>query len=324
MPSPNVPPPKVPQLNLKEVEDVNRREELEEFAYELSALKGEHCDESKVDAPELFCKVLGDASVTCVNAAAENPVTINSYKNCKTLYKAANRILENPKDTVTIDFAKDIPDANDEYYDDFEKPEDDDYHNDFEESEDDDYDNDFEEDYLDDFKTDNPSEGYSIELVKGNHAKNNDYLRRLTPGLQSTKLKIEGNKATLGPFFSKEEEKKAMSELFDGNTNYNKSSSGLWMVNGRRQDKNLDSDWFLKTKRVSVADKSTVSSLGTAKKGQPVRKQGQPVRKQGGKTRNRRHRRKSAKSSSKRIPRVVTKKHRRNRKTRKGKRKEKK
>jgi len=299
-------------------ESVQDKKKASKLSYKLFLLKREHCDNHD-NSTDADCTALGIASTACANAAAEEEQEEQeertSYQHCKKLYKEAKKTLKPPKD---------IPDANDEYYDDFEKPEDDDYHNDFEESEDDDYDNDFEEDYLDDFKTDNPSEGYSIELVKGEHAKNNDYLRRLTPGLQSTKLKIEGNKATLGPFFSKEEEEKAMSELFDGNTNYNKSSSGLWMVNGRQQDKNLDSDWFLKTKRVSVADKSTVSSLGTAKKGQPVRKQGQPVRKQGGKTRNRRHRRKSAKSSSKRIPRVVTKKHRRNRKTRKGKRKEKK
>jgi hypothetical protein len=314
MPSSNV--PQFTDEQMKQLENVRLREELEDLAEELYALKTQDCD-SDDNSTHILCKVLGDASAACENAAAEeNPVENNSYSKCKTLYKAANRILENPKDMKEIDFTDLIPHKNENIVDEYDEGHKEDYVDDDDDNDDDDapteYDDDFER-------------VYHITVVKGRTVTDSEhYFRRLTPGLQSTKLQIEGDKATLGPFFSKEEEEKAMSELFDGNTNYNKSSSGLWMVNGRQQDKNLDSDWFLKTKRVSVADKSTVSSLGTAKKGQPVRKQGQPVRKQGGKTRNRRHRRKSAKSSSKRIPRVVTKKHRRNRKTRKGKRKEKK
>lgn len=313
MPSPKVPPPNVPQLNLKTVKDDNRREELEDFAYELYALKTDKCDEPKKDeATEVFCTVFGNASTTCENAAAEKPVTKKSYTYCKGLYKNAKQILKHPKEMIITNFANYIPAADHEYEyeDDFEES-DEEYEEDFEES-----DEEYEEDFDDDtpiglVKGNNHPKVYSIKLVKGKHANNNDYLRRLTPGLQSPKLKIEGDKATLGPFQNDAEMQAAVSELFD-KSQYHKSSSGKWMFNGMKQDENLDSDWFLKTKKkVSVADKSTVSSDGRSVL-------------DGGKTRNRRHRRKSAKSSSKRIPRVVTKKHRRNRKTRKGKRKEKK
>ena len=233
-----------------------------------------------------------------------------SYQHCKKLYKEAKKTLKPPKDMTIIHFAKYIPAADHEYEDDVEES-DEEYEEDFEES-----DEEYEEDFDDDtpiglVKGNNHPKVYSIKLVKGKHANNNDYLRRLTPGLQSPKLKIEGDNATLGPFQNDAEMQGAVSELFD-KSQYHKSSSGKWMFNGMKQDENLDSDWFLKTKKkVSVADKSTLSSDGRSVLA-------------GGKTRNRRHRRKSAKSSSKRIPRVVTKKHRRNRKTRKGKRKEKK
>lgn len=204
--------------------------------------------------------------------------------------------LGNPTDVdEEIDFAALIQDP---YDDDFEEPE-----PELEEPKDE------EEEYEDDFHVDVGQ--YYITVVKGSSVTDSQhYFRRLTPELQSPKLKIEGNKATLGPFLTKEDRTKAASNLFD-KSKYYKSSAGVWMVNRKLQDKTLDSDWFLKTKKeVDVADKMTVASH--AKR----------VATNGGKTRNRvLRRRKSAKSSSKRIPRVVTKKHRRNRKTRKGKRK---
>jgi hypothetical protein len=196
-----------------------------------------------------------------------------------------------------IDFAELIREK--QYEDDFEDPE---------------YDEKTAE-YYDDFEEDIPPEGYSIELVKGKHANNNDYFKRLTPSkleglIQLEQLKIEGDKATLGPFLTEDDREKAISELFD-NEKYHKLPHGKWRVDNKTVSETSDDHWFLKMKRVSVVDKTTESVLARATR-------------QGGKTRNRRHRRKSAKSSSKRIPRVVTKKHRRNRKTRKGKRKEKK
>lgn len=315
MSSSNVPP--FIDEHLKPVDDVKRREELEQMASKLYALKKDKCDEPKKDeATEVFCTVFGNASTTCENAAAEKPVTKKSYTYCKGLYKNAKQILKHPKEMIITNFANYIPAADHEYEDDFEES-DEEYEEDFEESDDVD-------EYTDDFDVDTPiglvkgnnhPKVYSIELVKGKHANNNDYFKRLTPSkleglIQLDQLKIEGDKATLGPFQNDAEMQAAVSELFD-NEKYHKLPNGKWRVGNKTVSETSDDHLFLKMERVSVVDKTTESVLARATR-------------QGGKTRNRRHRRKSAKSSSKRIPRVVTKKHRRNRKTRKGKRKEKK
>lgn len=288
---------------MKEVQDVKRIEELEDLASELSALKKDKCDEHKNQFDDV-CKALGEASVACDNAVLDSYVDAKVEKCKKNYQNAAAKVhlyLGKPTDVdeeiEEIDFAELIREK--QYEDDFEDPE---------------YDEKTAE-YYDDFEEDIPPEGYSIELVKGKHANNNDYFKRLTPSkleglIQLDQLKIEGDNATLGPFLTEDDREKAMSELFD-NEKYHKLPNGKWSVNNKTVSETSYDHWFLKMKRVSVVDKTTESVLARATR-------------QGGKTRNRRHRRKSAKSSSKRIPRVVTKKHRRNRKTRKGKRKEKK
>lgn len=283
---------KVPQLNLKQVEDVKKKDDrIVLLADELSKNQAKLC--AKKDVNDDTCQVLGNASNACDEAVLE-PYDDAKVEKCQQMYQEAAAKVElylgNP--TVVdeeidegIDFAA-LIDEN-VYEDDFEEP-------------------DFEHEYDDDF------EGvYYITVVKGSSVTDSEhYFRRLYPSkLQGLKeLQIEGDEAKIGPFLTKEDRKNATSELFDENQYY-KSSSGVWMVNRRPQDENLDSDWFLKTKKeVDVADKITVASHAK-----------RVHKRDGGKTRNRRHRRKSTKSSSKRIPRVVTKKHRRNRKTRKGK-----
>ena len=139
--------------------------------------------------------------------------------------------------------------------------------------------------------------------------KDDDLLR-----LQSQyKIEINGTTAKIGPYLTPKERKTEFGKLFEGK--YYKSA-GIWMSKNTTQEnilRGLDDAWvFERKKRVSVADKTTESTL---RRTQP-----------GGKTRRRK--RKSARkmecvvfSFLPPIPRAITKKRRRNRKTRKGKEK---